>query len=226
MTDYQKQLTHWAGALAAGRVEAMADALAGGTTENVGWYLANAVGERYRLLTQELEFVALAFDDFDSRIAAYLTSVPRTAYRIDRRDQEDFLRWLGETQELTPQQRGFIAYQEAEYAVRAAARDNREAHLSFQRLLCHTVERTANRSVRVHLNSIRVWATLTMPGTDEPCEMLFVAVGHTVRAAALTDEMRRLVNRLASHGPGVLDALTDGHRELMAQGVVALESND
>src|SRR5262249_26733598 len=148
-------------------------------------YLGNAIGERLRLLTEELSFVALAFDDFDALVQDYLERVPRTTWSRDDSEPQRFLAWLTNNHALTPKQKSFVAYQEAEYRVHAQARANRAAYLSFQELWSGAEQRleVGERS-KVHLNPARSWAWLELPGQPAE-EVLLFAARSAVRSAWL-----------------------------------------
>ena len=85
----------------------------GCTTADVARYLENAMGERRRLLLEELSFVALAFDDFEQRVDQYLTETPRRTYAVTERGQERFLTWLWPDEWNAPQ-RDFVTGQDAD----------------------------------------------------------------------------------------------------------------
>lgn len=192
---YGEQLGRWAQALATGDIAEVSDDVAEGGAEDVRRFLDNCAGERHKLLRLELAFVALAFDDFDEAIAAYLREVPPMVYDPARSDRERFLNWLRQSRPLTAQQRDFIAYQQAEYAVRALARDLRGPHLAFQRLRASEVDVAA--AERLHLNPIRVWARLAPPGRAVQ-DVVFFAAGARVAAAWLEPPALDLVRRLAA----------------------------
>ncbi len=177
--SYREQLRRWSRALAMGDITEVCADVVQGEAEDVRRFLANNTGERRKLLRQELAFVALAFDDFDGAIDAYLRAVPPTAYDPMRSDRERFLSWLRAVWPLTAQQSDFVAYQQAEYAVLALARERRAEHLAFQRMRTQGRSFDADGNERVHLNPIRAWARLALPGRDAGA-MLFFADGERI----------------------------------------------
>ena len=192
---YGEQLGRWAHAPATGEIAQVSDDATEGGAGDVQRFLENRAGERHRLLRHELAFVALAFDDFDEAIAAYLRDVPPMVCDPACSDHERFLHWLRQSRPLTAQQRDFIAYQQAEYAVRTLARDLRGSHLAFQRLRASEVDVAA--AERLHLNPIRVWARLAPPGRAVQ-DVVFFAAGERVAAAWLEPPALDLVRRLAA----------------------------
>jgi hypothetical protein len=210
--NYGEQLRRWTHALATGDVKEVSEAIAEGGAEDIRRFLENCAVERHQLLRQELALVALAFDDFDEAIAAYLRQVPPAAYDPMYSDRERFLRWLQTTRPLTAQQRNFIAYQQAEYAVRALACRRRAEHLAFQRLRASGVDVAA--AERLHLNPIRVWARLALPGRTIE-DAIFFATGERIAVTWLELPALELVHRLAA-GDGSLEVSSASSEEFMA----------
>ena len=133
--DYPQQLARVSAALAAAQTQAiLGDITPICGPGDVQRFVDNAVGERFRLISEELAFVGLAFDDFDRLIDQYLRETPRQTYALDQSDQERFLTWLRRTRVLHAKQSDFVSHQEAEYACLAKARENRVGHVAFQRL--------------------------------------------------------------------------------------------
>lgn len=205
-SGYQQQLAHWSRALAAGQADGVADALAEpGMTANIVHYLDNAVGERIRLLTEELSFVALAFDDFDALVQEYLERVPRTTYRRDDSDPQRFLGWLANNHARTPKQKSFVAYQEAEYRVHARARANRTAYLRFQELWARAGNRLeVDVRAKVHLNPTHAWAWMELPGQPAGDVLLF-ASRTAVRSHWLKPREAELIRTQADREPCTLE---------------------
>jgi len=203
---YREQLVRWSRALAAGRTEEVCEALAEGEVQDVARFLAQTVGERRGLLRQELAFLALAFDDFDALVGAYLRQSPQTAYDPECSDRERFVRWLHEARPLTTKQRDFVAYQQAEYAVAAQARKRREEHLAFQgawrQVGTHLHRLSSDPALRIHLNPIRVWSRLALPGRAA-CDVLFFAAGDRV-TSAVPGEVERPFVQVLARGPCTL----------------------
>jgi hypothetical protein len=208
---YREQLVRWCRALAGGRTEEVSTALAEGEAQDVARFLAQAVGERRELLRQELAFVALAFDDFDALLGAYLRQAPQRAYDPEHSDRERFVRWLQEARPLTTKEHQFVAYQQAEDAVAAEARKRRAEHLAFQRAWrqvgAQLPRLTRDPALRIHLNPIRAWSRLALPGRAAG-DVLFFAAGDRVTFAAPGPLERAFVEVLA-RGPCTLAALAD-----------------
>ena len=235
--SYKAQLVRWSDALAAARVEEMSASLAGGNADDVFRYLIETFGERKRLLVEELAFVALAFDDFDALVQKYLHQAPQLAYDPTKSDRERFLRWLREERPLTSQQRDFIAYQEAEYAVIAEARKGRAAHVAFQRawsrVARHVPRLGHDPALQIQLNPTRAWRYLALPGRAAG-DALFFAGSDWVRAAVLEPLEHDLIEVLAG-GPCTLaecanelapaspDELVPFSRNRAAEGLLAFE---
>lgn len=207
---YQEQLQRWVGALTTGDLREMYDALSEGEAGDVRRFLDNGVGERRKLLRQELAFVALAFDDFEDLVSDYVRSMPQTAYDPARSDREQFLCWLRQTRLLTAMQGDFVAYQEAEYAVAALARTRRPQHLTFQRMATRARQRTArldtDSALLIHLNPIRMWTRLALPGRDLG-EVLFFAAGDRVASVGLDSPAPEIAHLLATR-PRTLEECT------------------
>ena len=242
MTTYEQQLVCWSDSLSAGRADTVLDDLTGDcSTHDVERFLENAIGERYRLLTEELNLVALAFDDFDGLVGEYLREVPRRTFALHEREQQRFLRWLKD-RSLTPQQSDFVTYQESEYACYELARQNRTAHLEFQRVWNHSRRRIEKQSQLtngvIRVNPVCVWTRLEVAtvADDESRsgDVVFLAVGTQVRSLWLTNTQYSAAQYLISHNPTTLTAWkasipqmnTEGHdtlcRELVEGGLVAI----
>jgi hypothetical protein len=194
--------------LAAGRTEEVSAALAEGEAQDVARFLAQALGERRELLRQELAFVALAFDDFEALLGAYLRQVPQRAYDPECSDRERFVRWLQEARPLTAKEHQFVAYRQAEHAVVAEARKRRAEHLAFQRAWrqvgAQLPRLTRDPALRIYLNPIRAWSRLALPGRAAG-DVLFFAAGDRVASAAPGPVERAFVQVLA-RGPCTLAA--------------------
>ncbi len=207
---YHEQLHDWVEALTTGDIRAVCDALAEGEADDVRRFLDNSVGERRKLLRQELALVALAFDDFDDLVCDYMRAVPQTAYDPACSDRQRFLCWLRRVRPLTAMQGDFVAYQEAEYAVAALARTQRPRHLAFQGMATKARQQAARLdadvTLRLHLNPIRIGTRLALPGRDFG-EVLFFAAGDRVASVGLDSRIRELVD-LLEPGPRTLEECT------------------
>lgn len=221
--DYPQQLARVSAALAAAQTQA----ILGDITPICGFgdvqrFVDNAVGERFRLISEELAFVALAFDGFDEIVDEYLRETPRQTYALDHSDQERFLGWLRSTRELDAKQRDFIGHQEAEYACLAKAQKNRAGHVAFQRLwtLSKQTQRETQEQTNqaMQVNPIHVWSRMTIadnqpisPGEDN---VLFLAVGQEIRSLWLDAVQIAAVRDLTQHNPTTLAAWSASHPEL------------
>jgi len=228
MTTYAQQLDRWAQSLAAGSSEALLADIAPSSSQNdIARYLENAMGERRRLLLEELSFVALAFDDFESLVDEYLGVTPRRTYGVSDRDQERFLEWLRH-RPLNAQQQDFVTCQQAAYACYAMAQKNRVAHLNFQRLLREREQGTETKSERNTLlvNPVHVWSRLEVAmvneGESQPGDVVFVAVADQIRSLWLTDVQSKATRSLTKGQPMQWNAWRMQHPELNAEQAEAL----
>jgi hypothetical protein len=168
--------------------------------------------KRFEKLTDQLEFVAAAFDDFPSLIEAYIRAEPLCAYDTGASDGERMLVWLLKTHACTPEQLDYIACQRARHAVEDLARYNRLGHVRFQELRSVTpqdeqeLRDLMDRGAELHLNPIRIWGTfqtraLLDEEADVPADVLFFPVGREIATAAIEGDGRPLVEELARIGP-------------------------
>jgi hypothetical protein len=213
---YCNQLADWVASFAAGRYQDFEGALDDSCTPlDVKRFLINSFGNRYTWLIRETSSLDQAFNDLPALVKAYIRAMPRTRYNITApADEERFLIWLAQTQTLTPAQRDFITCQRGEYAVGTEARRNRSAHLHFQKLGKHAVERGArfgeDARLRTHLNPIRfageLLTSLFTPGAKSlPVGVLFYAAGASVCAALLEETAKVAVGELSARGPCTLE---------------------
>ena len=240
--SYAAQLTRVSTALAAADCTAvLEDITSDCRLGDVQRFVDNAVGERFRLITEELEFVALAFDDFDKLVDRYLRETPRQTYSLDSSDQERFLIWLRNNCTLDARQRDFVAHQEAEYACLAKARAHRVAHVAFQRLFALSKlakEQRLEPNQELQVNPIHVWSRLTIAGGDDGVHdrdnAIFVAVGQQVRSLWLSADQIEAVRDLARINRATLAEWIARHpqvehpeqlcRKLIEGGLVAVNS--
>ncbi|HVX16030.1 MAG TPA: hypothetical protein VHC22_32900 [Pirellulales bacterium] len=202
-------MERWCARLAVGQMRDLPAEIVEHSADDVGRYLQVGWGERRRLLTQELALVALAFDDFPTLVDRYLCTVAKTAQAAQSTDQQRFLRWLTRTRRLTPQQRDFIAYQQAEYRCLGQVRARRAAHVAFQRLRRRIPEVGADVSVW-HLNPVRTWLRWHMPGDDTslgPCDLVFFPVGDRVENVRVSRQERRWLRALPGGWAGTFESL-------------------
>lgn len=201
---YAANLQRWSQALSVGNDQELAPELALGTAGDIARFRQNALGERFRLLCEELAFAGLAFDDFPALIKRYLHEQPQLAFNPDHSDRERCLAWLKASQPLTVQQLNFIEYQLAEYACLRLARRARAAHVWFQRLRQEAAGRVTPRSARWRVNPIRVWSWLSAPRPDgsdlRERDVVFFAANEQILSLGCSPEERRWLGALeAAH---------------------------
>lgn len=213
---YRDELRRWAPALVGLQTtNHVCGALAPGSSPaGLKLFAEGNLSKRQEKLRTQLEFVAEAFDDFESLVWAYIRSVPPAAYDSTACDGERFLSWLERTGERTPQQCDYVACQRGRLAVEAAARADRRGHLRFQQLWSLAPQRAAEldtaRGLRAHLNPSRASSRLTTlvlldDDASLPADVLFFAAGEAIRTAVLEPQGRALLEELAAHGPCALD---------------------
>ncbi|MBX9792498.1 MAG: hypothetical protein K2Y37_26655 [Pirellulales bacterium] len=220
--SYAEQLARVSTALAAADSSAvLANITNDSRLGDVQRFVDNAVGERFRLITEELEFVALAFDDFDEFVKRYLRETPRQTYSLDTSDQERFVAWLRNNGALDTKQRDFVAHQQSEYGCLAKARENRSAHVAFQQLLALSKlameQGRSEPNQTLQVNPIHVWSRLTIAGGDDSLDgenTVFVAVGQQVRSLWLTADQIDAVRDLMQNKRVVLSDWTARHPQV------------
>src|SRR5262245_39962581 len=132
---YRQKLTRLARALASADALAVAGDLATGCPPRRAILFTDGNCEkRFEKLTDQLDFVAPAFDDFPGLIDAFIRSQPLVAYDTGASDGEQMLLWLTRTQNCTAEQLDHIACQRGRHAVEDLARCNRLGHTRFQEL--------------------------------------------------------------------------------------------
>jgi hypothetical protein len=208
--NYAERLSRYCVLLANGQVDEMLPAIVASSANDVERYLQNGWGERYEILTKELALVGLAFADFPSLIDRYLCSVPKANREPHGTDQQRCLHWLKRTLLLTPQQRDFIQYQQAEYACLKRARAHRALHVAFQRSLAGSTTSSNDKpATRWHLNPVRAWSWLNLPAGDEfvsgPCDVVFFPIGDEVRSLSCSGRERSWLTDLPRQWSGTLD---------------------
>ena len=244
MNAYEQLLADWSEELGAGRVAAVLEHLTDDSTkQDVERFLENAIGERRRMLLEEVDLVGLAFEDFEQLIDDYLAETPRKAFELHEREPQRFLRWL-RTRSMTPKQVDFVTYQESEYACYESARMNRKDHLSFQRLWNRSLE-LANETIELSNYALRanptsVWSRLevaTAVDISASCgNVVFLAVGTQVLTLWPTAQQLELIQLLDEDALVTYDACVDALtqcepevvarmvRELIAGGFLALSA--
>lgn len=230
MKTYEQRLADWSDELAAAQTRhVLGDLTADCSERDVERFLENAVGERRRMLSEEMDLVGLAFDDMARLIDEYVALTPRKTFELHEREPQRFLRWLRRFP-LTPQQADFVTYQESEYACYELARTNRRAHLAFQRLrnrcLSEDFEPLDPADCLLHLNPVCVWSQLevaaTVDGSAASGDVAFLAIDTRIEMLWLSNEQRELVNRLNADVPTALTACVKNEPRLSSNAVAAL----
>ncbi|MBA4106395.1 MAG: hypothetical protein C0485_11610 [Pirellula sp.] len=241
MKTYEQRLADWSDELAAARTrQVLGDLTADCSVRDVERFLENAVGERRRMLSEEMDLVGLAFDDMERLIDEYVALTPRKTFELHEREPQRFLRWLRRLP-LTPQQADYVTYQESEYACYELARTNRTTHLAFQRLRNQCVtedfEPLDHADCLLYLNPVCVWSQLevaaTVDGSAASGDVAFIAIDSRIEMLWLSGEQRDFVDRLNAHAPTTwtasanvdarpsLNAVNAMVRQLVAGGLLA-----
>lgn len=201
MNAYEQSLADWSEELGAGCIGQVLERLAAGSSRrDVERFLENSLGERRRMLIEEVDLAGLAFENFEQLVDDYLAMTPRRTFQLDEREPQRFLRWLRQ-RSLTPQQADFITYQESEYACYELARTNRQAHLTFQRLWTRSrvlANETIEHSDYIpFVNPICVWSRLevaTLAGSAASREdVAFFAVGSQILTLRPTERQLQMI---------------------------------
>lgn len=230
MKTYEQCLADWSDELAAARTRQVLGDLTGVcSVRDVERFLENAVGERRRMLSEEMDLVGLAFDDMERIIDEYVALTPRKTFELHEREPQRFLRWLRRLP-LTPQQADYVTYQESEYACYELARTNRTAHLAFQRMRNQWVTKDFEpldlSDCVLHLNPVCVWSQLevaaTVDGSAASGDVAFLAVDSRIEMLWLSSEQREFVKRLNVHAPTAWTACVDAQPRLKTNVVAAI----
>jgi len=244
VTSYEQQLADWSEELGAGRIGVVLEHLTDESSQqDVERFLENAIGERRRMLLEEVDLVGLAFEDFELLIDDYLAVTPRRTFELHEREPQRFLRWL-RTRPLTPKQLDFVTYQESEYACYELARTNRKDHLLFQRLWNRSLELASETielsNYALRANPTSVWSRLevaTAAVISASCgNVVFLAAGTQVLTLWPTAQQLELIQLLGEDALVTYDACTAALtqcepavvarvvRELIAGGFLALSA--
>lgn len=209
--NYRDQIQRCAQTMALGYVEDVRPYLASGERiEHVKLFTDGNLDKRIDKVLDQVAMLKPAFARLDDLVSEYILEVPLIAYDTGCSDGDRFLRWLGLTQETTPEQQDYIACQLARHEVEHIARKNRLGHVRFQELRSLTDRLKAdlgtNPKLRVHLNPIRTWTTFqTTVLLDEdvtnPADVLFFACGNQIRTSAFEAAGQYFVETVAAHGP-------------------------
>lgn len=193
-------------------------------------------------LRRELDFVAEAYPDFDSRIIEYIESTFLLPYDTGTSDGDRMLNWLKERRPSAAQH-DYIACQQARNQIEQFARGDRLGYVRFQERYSLvdqlSSELEINEALTLYLNPIRCWARFTSSelldgAANPPANVLFFAVAGEIGTVVLELEGQALLNEIDEFGPCTvrewaalsqsanLDELTDFSRELMQMGLLAL----
>jgi hypothetical protein len=204
---YREQVSRWSQLLATGQLEGFQAELANPCGQGVRRHWGNSQGERRRIFWEALQFVALAFPDFDAVIDAHIQEVPRLPYDLDDSHEERFLRWLQISRPLTAKQADLVTYQLSEYAALAQARRQHEVYVQFQALPGRAESAAAlegHPEWRLHLNPTCVWARLAvleLASQAERTEVLFYGDGGGIKFLNLTPLQKTAVQALSEIAP-------------------------
>lgn len=205
-------------------------------TPSTDWSYSSIQGHERRLesLQEACRILADGFEDLDESIARYLADASRSAYECEADDVENFLQWLAEQEDLTPEERDHVACQKSQQAVERVVLRRRLAHLRFQEML-QTPRQPEHGEQRpqclVHLNPVHVWATfeshaLIADDADLPATVVVFPVGATTRSLVVDSVMAYLIRKLEHYGPlplqHLLRAAQSGGREALHSRIVRL----
>ncbi|MFG0333344.1 MAG: hypothetical protein ACF8TS_08290, partial [Maioricimonas sp. JB049] len=165
--------------------------------------------QRCRALFDACDLPADGFDQLEELIGEYVRSVPLDRRADGNSDAERFLQWLAEQEDLTDEQRDYVACQQGYRAVEFVALAQRLAHTRFQgRLLLNEQnlpQLGRNDNIELMLNPIHVWAvfeTRALIAEDEPlpASILFFPVGQEIRTVIVDPPAEELIRFLADAG--------------------------
>lgn len=243
--SYREQLQRLVGALGQSNSQAVVDDLQPGSSlERVRLFVDGNSEKRFEKLSDQLEFVAEAFDNFERQIEVFVREQPLSAYDTGVSDGERMLLWLLDKRSLTPVQRDYVLCQRARHAVEELARCHRAGHLRFQRLRGLQPADVAGidlNQVRLHVNPIRANSTFITSAlldslSEPPTEVLFFPDNHEIATAVLEPFALQSLHKLAAIEPCTLQqwadelgcelsALVEIARELLEVGLLAAELN-
>lgn len=218
-TDYAAQLRHIAHSLAVGKNDHVTDDISErDTVEKVYMFTSGNLEKRFDKLKDEAELLEDELENLEDLIVRYVREQPLQAYDTGTSDVANFMKWLGQEIDLTPEQRDLTVVLRSRTATEEVGRRNRLAHVRFQELRSLVEELAAelgiNRNLRIRLNPVRLWAvfesTLFLDEDDDPTggvEVLFYAFGNEVRTAVLEPEARTVMRTLGECEPCSLEEL-------------------
>lgn len=241
---YREQIHHYAQQMALGRSDGVAAGLVRGMpVELVDMFTEGNLAKRFDKLTDACELLADDFENLDELIKAYIHEVPLAAYDTNCTDCERFLVWIGEREDLSPEQEDFIRCQRSRHAVEFVAVKKRLAFVRFQELLSMNdrliEELGKNVKLSVHLNPVHVWSrfetrALLDDDATVPATVLFFPVGDDVRTAVIEPDAERMIRLLDRSGVMYVrdirklyprnerEQVVDLIRDLAEMGIVAL----
>lgn len=208
--DYDAQLSRYAVALAAGRIEpVLTDLVDDSGAADVQRYVDNAVGERVRMLVEDSQLVGLVFPGLEAKAVQYVQETPRGAYEFGRRETPQFLDWLRCSTRLSGQQSDFVAYQLAEFACLEIAHQRRDEYLRYVAALAeHETARRDRKAIQkpeLLVNPVRVWGRPSASTQGEtggqPRPTLFYACREQIHHAAFDPPAASFLQRLATLAP-------------------------
>lgn len=181
---------------------------------SVKMFVDGNLDKRLDKVGKQLEFVAEAFgEDFEALIVEYINDLPLEAYDTGASDGQRMLIWLAEKKPLTPEQKDYVACQQARHAIEDIARVNRLRHTRFTELHSlaeqHSGELYTNDQLKILLNPIRHWtrfhsSALLDDQAPPPVDVMFFAAGNEIATAVLDLEGQALINELADYQPCTL----------------------
>ena len=218
-TDYADQLRHIAHSLAVGKNDQVTNVISErDTLEKVYLFTSGNLEKRFDKLMDEAELLEDELENLEDLIVKYVREQPLQAYDTGTSDVANFMKWLGQQIDLTPEQRDLTVVLRSRTATEEVGRRNRMAHVRFQELRSLVEELAAelgiNQSLRIRLNPVRLWAvfesTLFLDEEEAPTggvEVLFYALGNEVRTAVLEPEARAVMRTLSECEPCPLEEL-------------------
>jgi len=211
---YEEQVTRYVQALGRGQWQDLSEDLqSGSSADRVQLFVSNNREKRGEKLSDQLEFVAGAFDDFEHWIEVYVRQHPLAAFDTGTSDAERMLLWLLDKRPLTAEQRDYVLCQRGRHAVEELARCCRAGHLAFQKLRRLQPHDWANQDwslTNVHVNPVRANVTfitraLLDSKTDAPTEVLFFPDGDEVATTVLQPQALSALVALCGTAPCTLE---------------------
>ncbi len=206
--EYRQQLNRWVEGMAVSENAAVyPDAGQRYGPSDVDLFTMGNLDKRCEVLEFQMAFLKPVFDNLEELIVEHAATQPLAAYETGTVTGLNFLRWLEEEVELTPEQRDYIACRRGRYEVEEAARADRLAHLRFQErwsVAEHLVKRLGRQpGPRVLLNPMRALArfetTVFLEGQGEPpVDVVFYAVRSDIHTAVLEGNVPALLAALDS----------------------------